>query len=63
MHAKFITPAACVINIIMDAPAVFCKPKQIDLQVFLLLQLLMLEYKNESYEPEKWAWHTQNEIA
>ena len=31
--------AACVISIIIDAPAVSCTPKQIDLQAFLLLQL------------------------
>ena len=39
MHAKFIVSAACVINIIIDAPAVSCTPKQIDLQAFLFLQL------------------------
>ena len=35
-----IAPAACVISIIIDAPAVSCTPnKQMDLQAFLLLQL------------------------
>ena len=38
-HAKFIASATCVISIIIDAPAVSCMPKQIDLQTFLLLQL------------------------
>ena len=38
-HTKFIVSAACVISIIIDAPAVSCTPKLIDLQVFLLLQL------------------------
>ena len=36
---KFIASAACVISIIIHVPAVSCTPKQIDLQVFLLLQL------------------------
>ena len=38
-HAKFIVSATCVISIIINAPAVSCTPKQIDLQAFLLLQL------------------------
>ena len=39
MHTKFIASAACVIILFIYAPAVFCAPKQIDLQAFLLLQL------------------------
>ena len=35
-HAKFIASAACVISIIIDAPAVSCTPKQIDLQAFFV---------------------------
>ena len=43
MHAKFIASAACVINIIiMDTPAVFCKPKQIDLQAFFAATAALL---------------------
>ena len=38
-NAKFIASAAYVINIIINAPAESCTPKQIDLQAFLLLQL------------------------
>ena len=40
MSINLLPHAACVIRIInIDAPAVFCTPKQIDLQAFLLLQL------------------------
>ena len=42
MHAKFIASAACVISIIMDAPAEFCKPKQIDLQAFFVATAALL---------------------
>ena len=38
-HAKFIALATYVISIIIDAPAVSCISKQIDLQAFWLLQL------------------------
>ena len=41
-HAKFIASATCVISIIMDVPAVFCKPKQIDLQVFFVATAALL---------------------
>ena len=39
MSCKLIASAVCVINIMIDAPAVSCTPKQINLQAFLLLQL------------------------
>ena len=42
MHAKFIASTAYVISIIMDAPAVFCKPKQIYLQVFFVTTAALL---------------------
>ena len=43
MHtAKFIVSAACAISLLMNAPAVSCTPKQIDLEAFLLLQLPLL---------------------
>ena len=41
-HTKFIASAACVISIIMDAPAVFCKPKQIDLKVLFAATAALL---------------------
>ena len=41
-HAKFITSAACVISIIIDAPAVSCTPKQIDLQAFFVTTAALL---------------------
>ena len=37
-HEKFIASAACVISMIILAPAVSFTPKKIDLQAFLLLQ-------------------------
>ena len=42
MHAKFIASASCAISIIMYAPAVFCKPKQIDLQAFFVTTAALL---------------------
>ena len=41
-HAKFIASAACVISIIIDAPAVSCTPKQIDLQAFFVTAAALL---------------------
>ena len=42
MSRKFIASATCVISIIIDAPAVSCTPKQIDLQVFFVTTAALL---------------------
>ena len=44
-HARFIASAACVISIIMDVPAEFCKPKQIDLQAFFVATTALLRQR------------------
>ena len=41
-HVKFIVSAACVISIIIDAHAVSCTPKQIDLQAFFVTTAALL---------------------
>ena len=41
-HAKFIELATCVISIIIDALAVSCTPKQIDLQAFFVTTAALL---------------------
>ena len=41
-YIKFIASAACVISIIIDAPAVSYTPKQIDLQAFFVTTAALL---------------------
>ena len=42
-HMKFIASAACVIRIIINAPAMSCTPKQIDLHAFVTTAALLCQ--------------------